>query len=69
MEVKDYKGWKCSALTSEVGMEVDCTTVQDAFEAGQFEGRKEVVNWFRGYDKEFPNQREYKAKLKEWKLE
>ena len=39
------------------------------FELGKREGVKEVVEWIGGYDKPFPNQREWKAKLKEWGIE
>ena len=40
-----------------------------AFGAGVYAGRKEVVNFIGGYDKPFPNQRDWHAKLKDWGME
>jgi len=41
---------------------------EDMVIAGIQQGRKEVVDFIGGYDKPFPNQRDWKTKLKEWKL-
>ena len=39
------------------------------YKAGQIAGIKKVVEYLGDYTKPFPNQREWKSKLKEWGIE